>query len=191
MLKIRRNSLKALSVFALTATIFAAPGFAQAQSKVQLKTSMGDIVLELNDAKAPKSAANFLQYVRDKHYDGTVFHRVIGDFMIQGGGMDADMKEKLTRGPIPLEASNGLKNDRGTIAMARTGNPNSATSQFFINVVNNDSLNAPKPDGNGYAVFGKVIKGMDVVKKIGKVKTDGRDKPLEPVVIKTITIKEQ
>ena len=174
MLKFRRNSLKALSAMALTATIFAAPSFAQAESKVQLKTSMGDIVVELNEAKAPKSVANFLQYVRDKHYDGTVFHRVIGDFMIQGGGMDADMKEKLTRGPIPLEASNGLKNDRGTIAMARTGNPNSATSQFFINVVNNDSLNAPKPDGHGYAVFGKVIKGMDVVDKIRAVPTGNR-----------------
>ena len=174
MLKFRRNSLKALSAMALTATSFAAPSFAQAEPKVQLKTSMGDIVVELNEAKAPKSVANFLQYVRDKHYDGTVFHRVIGDFMIQGGGMDADMKEKLTRGPIPLEASNGLKNDRGTIAMARTGNPNSATSQFFINVVNNDSLNAPKPDGHGYAVFGKVIKGMDVVDKIRAVPTGNR-----------------
>ena len=174
MLKIRRNSLKALSVFALTATIFAAPGFAQAQSKVQLKTSMGDIVLELNDAKAPKSAANFLQYVRDKHYDGTVFHRVIDGFMIQGGGMDANLSEKPTRAPIPLEASNGLKNDRGTIAMARTGNPNSATSQFFINVVNNEMLNAPKPDGYGYTVFGKVIKGMDVVDTIRAVATGNR-----------------
>ena len=174
MLKFRRNSLKALSAMALTATIFAAPSFAHAEPKVQIKTSMGDIVVELNEAKAPKSVANFLQYVRDKHYDGTVFHRVIGDFMIQGGGMDADMKEKLTRGPIPLEASNGLKNDRGTIAMARTGNPNSATSQFFINVVNNDMLNAPKPDGHGYAVFGKVIKGMDVVDKIRAVPTGNR-----------------
>uniref|UniRef100_UPI000B408E99 peptidylprolyl isomerase n=2 Tax=Comamonadaceae TaxID=80864 RepID=UPI000B408E99 len=151
MLNFRRNSLKALSAIALTATVFAIPGLAQAQSKVQLKTSMGDIVVELNDAKAPKSAANFLQYVRDKHYDGTVFHRVIDGFMIQGGGMDTNLNEKPTRAPIPLEASNGLKNDRGTIAMARTGNPNSATSQFFINVVNNDMLNAPKPDGHGYA----------------------------------------
>src|SRR5256885_12092211 len=97
-----------------------------------------------------------MQYVRDKHYDGTVFHRVMDGFMIQGGGMDASLKEKPTRAPIPLEADNGLKNDRGTIAMARTGNPNSATSQFFINVVNNDMLNAPKPDGHGYAVFGRV-----------------------------------
>ena len=174
MLNFRRNILKSLSAIALTASVFAAPGLAQAQSKVQLKTSMGDIVIELNDAKAPKSTANFLQYVRDKHYDGTVFHRVIDGFMIQGGGMDANMSEKATRAPIPLEASNGLKNDRGTIAMARTGNPNSATSQFFINVVNNDMLNAPKPDGHGYAVFGKVIKGMDVVDKIRAVATGNR-----------------
>ena len=191
MLNFRRNSLKALSAIALTATVFAIPGLAQAQSKVQLKTSMGDIVLELNDAKAPKSAANFLQYVRDKHYDGTVFHRVIDGFMIQGGGMDANLNEKPTRAPIPLEASNGLKNDRGTIAMARPGNPNSATSQFFINVVNNDMLNAPKPDGHGYAVFGKVVKGMDVVDKIRAVATGNRgmhqNVPTTPVTILSAT----
>lgn len=191
MLNFRRNSLKALSAIALTATVFAIPSLAQAQSKVQLKTSMGDIVLELNDAKAPKSAANFLQYVRDKHYDGTVFHRVIDGFMIQGGGMDANLNEKPTRAPIPLEASNGLKNDRGTIAMARTGNPNSATSQFFINVVNNDMLNAPKPDGHGYAVFGKVVKGMDVVDKIRAVATGNRgmhqNVPTTPVTILSAT----
>lgn len=191
MLNFRRKSLKALSVMALTATFFAVPSFAQAQSKVQLKTSMGDIVVELNDAKAPKSAANFLQYVRDKHYDGTVFHRVIDGFMIQGGGMDANLNEKPTRAPIPLEASNGLKNDRGTIAMARTGNPNSATSQFFINVVNNDMLNAPKPDGYGYTVFGKVIKGMDVVDKIRAVATGNRgmhqNVPTTPVTILSAT----
>ena len=191
MLNFRRNSLKALSAITLTATVFAIPGLAQAQSKVQLKTSMGDIVVELNDAKAPKSAANFLQYVRDKHYDGTVFHRVIDGFMIQGGGMDANLNEKPTRAPIPLEASNGLKNDRGTIAMARTGNPNSATSQFFINVVNNDMLNAPKPDGHGYAVFGKVVKGMDVVDKIRAVATGNRgmhqNVPTTPVTILSAT----
>ncbi|UUC95070.1 MULTISPECIES: peptidylprolyl isomerase [Comamonas] len=191
MLNFRRNSLKALSAIALTATVFAIPSLAQAQSKVQLKTSMGDIMVELNDAKAPKSAANFLQYVRDKHYDGTVFHRVIDGFMIQGGGMDANLNEKPTRAPIPLEASNGLKNDRGTIAMARTGNPNSATSQFFINVVNNDMLNAPKPDGHGYAVFGKVIKGMDVVDKIRAVATGNRgmhqNVPTTPVTILSAT----
>ncbi|QXZ09711.1 peptidyl-prolyl cis-trans isomerase [Comamonas sp. Y33R10-2] len=191
MLNFRRNSLKALLSIGLTVTVFAAPSLAQAQSKVQIKTSMGDIVLELNDAKAPKSAANFLQYVRDKHYDGTIFHRVMDGFMIQGGGMDANMNEKATRAPIALEASNGLKNDRGTIAMARTGNPNSATSQFFINVVNNDMLNAPKPDGHGYAVFGKVTKGMDVVDKIRAVATGNRgmhqNVPTTPVTILSAT----
>ena len=190
MLNFRRNSLKALSAIALTATVFAIPGLAQAQSKVQLKTSMGDIVVELNDAKAPKSAANFLQYVRDKHYDGTVFHRVIDGFMIQGGGMDANLNEKPTRAPIPLEAGNGLKNDRGTIAMARTSNPNSATSQFFINVVNNDMLNS-KPDSHGYAVFGKVVQGMDVVDKIRAVATGNRgmhqNVPTTPVTILSAT----
>ena len=172
--KSRRKATFSLAGIALAATVFVAPSWAQTQQKVQIKTSMGDIVLELNEAKAPKTVANFMQYVRDKHYDGTVFHRVMDGFMIQGGGMDADMKEKTTRAPIPLEASNGLKNDRGTIAMARTGNPNSATSQFFINLVNNDMLNAPKPDGYGYAVFGKVVKGMDVVDKIRAVPTGNR-----------------
>src|SRR5256885_2018802 len=135
-------ALPILAGMALAASLFTAlPAMAQnATPKVQIKTSMGDIVLELNEAKAPKTVANFMQYVRDKHYDGTVFHRVMDGFMIQGGGMDASLKEKPTRAPIPLEADNGLKNDRGTIAMARTGNPNSATSQFFINVVNNDML---------------------------------------------------
>ncbi|MBV8248156.1 MAG: peptidyl-prolyl cis-trans isomerase [Comamonas sp.] len=191
MLHFRRHSLKALSAIALTAGIFTAPSFAQAEPKVQLKTSMGDIVVELNEAKAPKTVANFMQYVNDKHYDGTIFHRVIDGFMIQGGGMDAEMKEKPTRAPVPLEASNGLKNDRGTIAMARTGNPNSATSQFFINVVNNEMLNAPKPDGYGYTVFGKVIKGMDVVDKIRAVATGNRgmhqNVPTTPVTILSAT----
>ena len=134
----------------------------------------GVITLELDAKNAPKSTENFLAYVNKGAYDGTIFHRVIKNFMIQGGGMDANLNEKPTRAPIPLEASNGLKNDRGTIAMARTGNPNSATSQFFINVVNNEMLNAPKPDGYGYTVFGKVIKGMDVVDKIRAVPTGNR-----------------
>ena len=133
---------------------------------VELHTTAGVITLELDDAKAPVTVENFLSYVRDGHYDGTVFHRVINNFMIQGGGFNADFQQKATRAPIPLEASNGLKNDRGTIAMARTQNPNSATAQFFINVVDNAALNAPNPDGHGYAVFGKVTAGMDVVDKI-------------------------
>ena len=170
----RRNSTQVLASIALLAILSVAPAQAQNAPKVKLTTSMGDIVVQLDPAKAPKTVANFLAYVKDKHYDGTVFHRVIDGFMIQGGGMDANLSEKPTRAPIPLEASNGLKNDRGTIAMARTGNPNSATSQFFINLVNNDMLNAPKPDGHGYTVFGKVTKGMDVVDKIRAVATGNR-----------------
>ncbi|WP_120966752.1 peptidylprolyl isomerase [Comamonas sp. lk] len=188
--KTRRNTTLTLAAIALTASIFAVPALAQTQPKVQLKTSMGDIVVELNEAKAPKTVANFLQYVRDKHYEGTVFHRVMDGFMIQGGGMDANMKEKPTRAPAPLEAGNGLKNDKYTIAMARTGDPNSATSQFFINVVNNDMLNAPKPDGYGYTVFGKVIKGTEVVDKIRAVPTGNRgmhqNVPTSPVTIVSV-----
>lgn len=163
------------------------PAQANDAPKVRLSTSMGDIVLELAADKAPQSVNNFLQYVRDKHYDGTVFHRVIDGFMIQGGGFTADMNQKPTRDPIPLEARNGLKNDRGTIAMARTGNPNSATSQFFINVVNNSMLNAPSPDGYGYAVFGRVVSGMDVVDKIRAVST-GNKGPHQNVPTSPITI---
>jgi peptidyl-prolyl cis-trans isomerase A (cyclophilin A) len=159
--------------------------------QVKLSTSQGDIVLELDPGKAPKTVANFLSYVKDKHYDGTVFHRVIDGFMIQGGGFTPDLQQKPTKAPIELEARNGLKNDRGTIAMARTGNPNSATSQFFINVVNNDMLNAPNPDGFGYAVFGKVVAGMDVVDKIRAVATGNKSMfqnvPLTPVNIISAT----
>ncbi len=159
--------------------------------QVLMKTSLGDIVIELYPEKAPKTVENFLQYVDDGFYSGLVFHRVIGNFMIQGGGFDKDMKQKTTRGPIPLESRNGLKNDAGTIAMARTSVPDSATSQFFINTVNNASLNHPNPDGNGYAVFGKVVSGMETVEKIAKVKT-GRsgphgDVPSDPVVIESVS----
>jgi peptidyl-prolyl cis-trans isomerase A (cyclophilin A) len=165
---------------------------AQAQ-KVKLATSAGDIVVELDHAKAPKTVDNFVQYVKDGHYDGTVFHRVISNFMIQGGGMTADMKEKPTRAPIPLESRNGLSNARGTIAMARTMDPNSATAQFFINVQDNPALDAANSrDGNGYAVFGKVVSGMDVVDKIRAVPTGRRgmhaDVPTMPVTITKATI---
>ena len=149
----------------------ALPLFAQTAPKVKFQTSQGDIVVEVYPDKAPKTVENFLQYVKDKHYDGTIFHRVIANFMIQGGGFNADYNQKATRAPVPLEANNGLKNDTGTIAMARTANPNSATSHFFINVVDNAMLNAPKPDGYGYTVFGKVVSGMDVVNKIRNVRT--------------------
>ena len=163
--------------------------------KVRLATSQGDIVVQLEAAKAPKSVENFLQYVKDGHYDGTVFHRVISGFMIQGGGFDADMKQKATRAPIALESRNGLSNARGTIAMARTMVPDSATSQFFINVVDNPRLDAPNsPDGNGYAVFGKVVAGMEVVDKIRAVpvgdKAGHQNVPQQPVVIKKATLEK-
>ncbi|VTU18563.1 Peptidyl-prolyl cis-trans isomerase cyp18 [Variovorax sp. SRS16] len=166
--------------------------WAQAAPRVRFVTSAGDFVVELAPDKAPKTVENFLQYVKDKHYDGTVFHRVIDGFMIQGGGFTADLQQKPTRAPIPLEAGNGLKNDKYTIAMARTGNPNSATSQFFINVKDNAMLNAPNPDGYGYTVFGKVVAGTDVVDKIRAVRTGNKggmqDVPLEPVTIQSATV---
>jgi peptidyl-prolyl cis-trans isomerase A (cyclophilin A) len=160
---------------------------AQAQT-VKLTTSMGKIVVKLSPEKAPKTVANFLEYVKSGHYNNTVFHRVISNFMIQGGGMSASLQEKQTRAPIALESHNGLKNDRGTIAMARTGDPNSATSQFFINVVDNAMLNAANSaDGHGYAVFGKVVSGMDVVDKIRAVQTTRKgphgNVPIEPITI--------
>jgi len=160
---------------------------------VKLETSMGDIVIELNTEKAPLSAANFLSYVNSGHYDGTIFHRVIDGFMIQGGGMTADMKEKATQAAIQNEADNGLTNDPYTVAMARTMDPHSATAQFFINVKKNDFLNhtGKNPQGWGYAVFGKVVKGHGVVNKIKAVAT-GRagmhdDVPKQPVVIEKAT----
>jgi len=167
---------------------------AQAQ-KVKLATSAGDIVIELDAAKAPKSVANFVEYVKAGHYDGTVFHRVIPNFMIQGGGMSADLQEKPTRAAIPLESRNGLDNVRGTVAMARRGDPNSATAQFFINVKDNGFLNAAQSqDGNGYAVFGKVVAGMDVVDKIRVVPNGNKgpyqNVPNEPVTITKATLEK-
>ena len=178
-----------LAAVVAAAALFAS-GAALAQ-KVRLQTTMGDIVVELDPAKAPKSVANFVQYVKAGHYDGTIFHRVINNFMIQGGGMTPDMKEKETRPPIPLESRNGLMNQRGTVAMARTTDPNSATAQFFINVKDNDFLNQPQArDGNGYAVFGKVVEGMDVVDKIRAVPTGPGDVPQQPVIIKKATLEK-
>lgn len=156
---------------------------------VELETTMGNIVIELNQEKAPNTVANFLEYVKSGHYDGTIFHRVIDGFMIQGGGMDANMTEKSTNAPIQNEADNGLKNEVGTIAMARTSDPHSATAQFFINVKDNSFLNfsGKNPQGWGYAVFGKVIEGMDIVNKIKGVPTGNygfhADVPTTPVVI--------
>lgn len=179
---------------ALTAVLLAAPADGQAaEPTVKLETSMGDIVVQLNSRKAPLSTANFLQYVKSGFYDGTIFHRVIKGFMIQGGGLTQDMKEKSGHAPIKNEASNGLRNQRYTIAMARTSDPDSATSQFFINTVNNRFLDADKAqDGVGYAVFGEVIKGTDVVRKIEAVPTTTHDNyqdvPATPVVIKSATV---
>jgi peptidyl-prolyl cis-trans isomerase B (cyclophilin B) len=159
-------------------------------TRVRLDTTKGPIVLELDDENAPASAKNFAQYVRDGHYDNTIFHRVIDGFMIQGGGMEPGMKQKPTRAPIANEAANGLKNRRYTVAMARTGEPHSATAQFFINVSDNDFLDykGPSPQGWGYAVFGKVVEGTDVVDAIKGVAT-GRsgfheNVPTEDVVIR-------
>jgi len=163
-------------------------------SKVKLQTSMGDIVIELETEKAPVTAENFLQYVRDGFYDNTVFHRVINGFMVQGGGFEPGLKQKPVRAPIENEAGNGLKNDAYTVAMARTSDPHSATAQFFLNVVNNNFLNfrAASADGYGYCVFGKVVEGRDVVDKIKAVPTGNRgfhqDVPAEDVVIKKAEI---
>lgn len=189
-------------------TASSAPAPATQTDRVKLSCSLGDIVIELDREKAPKTVENFLSYVRSGHYDGTVFHRVIDGFMIQGGGFAIDgsgIVEKETKAPIPNEGKNGLKNVRGSIAMARTGDPNSATAQFFINVNDNHGLNYPNPDGHGYAVFGKVVEGMDVVDKIKAVATATKpltmigpggqkitqpagDVPVDPVVIKTATV---
>jgi peptidyl-prolyl cis-trans isomerase A (cyclophilin A) len=171
-----------------------------------LHTSEGDIVVTLFENQAPKTVRNFVELAEgsrewthpgtgakssDKLYDGTIFHRVIKGFMIQGGGMTPDLREKPTRAPIALESRNGLTNQRGTLAMARTSDPNSATAQFFINVVDNNFLDqARSPDGNGYAVFGKVIAGMDVVDKIRAVPTGMRDVPRDPVIIKKATLEK-
>jgi peptidyl-prolyl cis-trans isomerase B (cyclophilin B) len=172
-------------------------GAADKPVRVKLTTGMGDIVLELYPDKAPATVANFLQYVKEGHYNGTVFHRVINGFMIQGGGLDADMREKPTRAPIQNEADNGLKNEPYTIAMARTSDPHSATSQFFINVANNQRLNhtAKTPSGWGYTVFGKVIEGQDVVDKIKALPTTTKgmyqNVPQTPVTITKATVISQ
>ncbi len=162
--------------------------------KAIMETSLGTITLELNEEKAPETVRNFVEYVKAGHYDGTIFHRVIDGFMIQGGGFTKSMDQKATRDPIRNEAMNGLRNDRGTIAMARTMIVDSATSQFFINLVDNDFLNfsSPTPQGFGYAVFGAVTDGMDVVDAIAKVKTGfsgpHQNVPEEPILIKKVTL---
>jgi len=170
----------------------ACAGSAAKNPVVLMETSQGAIKIELFEKEAPISVKNFLGYVTKGFYNNTIFHRVIKGFMIQGGGFTTDFVQKSTAAPIRNEAANGLKNDRGTIAMARTGMPDSATAQFFINVVNNDMLNRPNPDGFGYAVFGKVVAGMDVVDKIKAVKTGFShgmgDVPEQQVVIKSVKV---
>lgn len=191
--------LKALTI-TLALALWLTPGAwaktTESKMHVKLTTSMGDIVLELNRGKAPQTVDNFLEYVRGGHYDGTIFHRVIAGFMIQGGGLDKDMNERPTRGPIKNEANNGLKNDKYTVAMARTQEPHSATAQFFINTENNDFLNftAETAQGWGYAVFGRVVEGTEVVDKIENVETASRsfhdDVPNTPIVIEKAEVLE-
>ena len=182
----------ASGVLILAGVLLAAPtlaeeaggGQTQKPAVVKLETNMGDIEIARNPEKAPKTVKNFLAYVDEGFYDGTIFHRIVPGFVIQGGGLDANMREKDTRPPIENEAGNKLSNDRYTVAMARTSDPHSATAQFYINLVDNKALNytSSSPDGFGYAVFGKVISGQDVVNKIAGVKTN-QSVPLEPVLI--------
>lgn len=165
-----------------------------AMTRVLMKTLLGDMTLELDADKAPATVANFVEYAHSGHYDGTIFHRVINNFMVQGGGFDTDMAQKDTNAPIQNEANNGLKNDRGTIAMARTMDPHSATAQFFINVSDNDFLNfsGENMQGWGYAVFGRVVEGEDVLDKIRVVPTGSQaghqDVPSDPIVIESVTV---
>jgi cyclophilin family peptidyl-prolyl cis-trans isomerase len=184
--------MKFLSIL-FVSLVLAGTAFAQ-NPRVELKTSKGVIVVELFADKAPNTVSNFLRYAKEGHYNGTIFHRVIDNFMIQGGGFDREMREKRTHGPIMNEAANGLKNEMGTLAMARTNAPHSASSQFFINLKHNEFLNFREPtsQGFGYAVFGRVVQGMDKVVDIAKVRT-GRsgsysDVPAEPIVIEAVTL---
>jgi len=180
------------------AALFAGDGSAEAPApkrpRVKLETSLGTFTVELDAERAPKTAANFLGYVRSGHYDGTIFHRVIRNFMVQGGGFDSDMRQKPTGKSIENEAANGLKNERGTLAMARTMDPHSASAQFFVNTVDNRPLDhtGKTPQGWGYAVFGRVVEGMEVVDAIEAVRTTTRgahkDVPAEPVVLRRATI---
>ncbi len=188
----RRLVLAGLVAGAMALSPLAAQAQQTKTERVQFVTSAGKFTLEVYPDAAPKTVANFMEYVKSGFYSGTIFHRVINGFMVQGGGFDRDMKQKPTRAPIPLEAQNGLKNKAGTVAMARTSDPNSATAQFFINVVDNSSLDYPSPDGNGYAVFGKVVEGMDTVDKMKNAPTTSygpmRNVPATPIVIESATV---
>jgi peptidyl-prolyl cis-trans isomerase B (cyclophilin B) len=183
-------SLKKLLLSCALVSLLATSISAFAQPTVEIKTNKGVIVVELNQEKAPNTVANFVKYANDSFYTGTIFHRVISGFMIQGGGMDKNLNEKTTRAPIKNEADNGLANTIGTIAMARTNDPHSASSQFFINVANNAFLNHTEKSerGWGYTVFGKVVKGMDVVERIAKMPTDGGDVPMQTILIESVTV---
>jgi peptidyl-prolyl cis-trans isomerase A (cyclophilin A) len=189
---LRRVAVACLAMTGSVAGIAQTPAAKDAPPRVVLETSVGRIVLELEPAKAPKTVANFVQYVNDGFYDGTIFHRVIADFMVQGGGFTAQMQEKPTREPVASESRNGLKNTRGTVAMARRADPNSATAQFFINVVDNPRLDYPAHDGAGYTVFGHVVEGQDTVEKLraAPTRTAGgyENVPASPIVIKTARI---
>ena len=192
-----RNTLVYLMLFLFSTLSFATEKpMSDTQTKVRMTTSLGAIVIELDSAKAPVTSANFIDYVKSGFYDGTIFHRVIPGFMAQGGGFDTSFNQKATQAPIKNEADNGLKNDRGTIAMARTNDPNSATAQFFINYKDNGFLNhtSPTPSGWGYAVFGKVVEGMDVVDEMAKQPTGNRgghqDVPKTDIVIEKAEIVE-
>jgi peptidyl-prolyl cis-trans isomerase B (cyclophilin B) len=197
---IRRENIKVGLVLAALAGFVLFAGGAKKQDgsnvekrkMIKLETTKGNIVIEVNETAAPVSSANFLRYVQEGFFDGLIFHRVIPGFMVQTGGFTPDMQQKATHETIVNEGRNGLKNDRGTLAMARTNDPNSATSQFFINLVNNDFLNYGGPQKPGYAVFGKVVEGMDVVDAIAQVKTANKgmhqDVPVEPVIIKSAKI---
>jgi peptidyl-prolyl cis-trans isomerase A (cyclophilin A) len=171
----------------ITALLLTASTLSFAGPKVEFKTTMGDFVVELNPEKAPKTVENFLGYVNSGFYNGTIFHRVINNFMVQGGGFTPDMQQKPTKAPIPLESNNGLSNVVYSIAMARTNVPDSATAQFFVNVVNNKNLDFPRPDGHGYAVFGMVIKGTETIDKIKAVSTTSK-RPFSDVPSTTIVI---
>jgi cyclophilin family peptidyl-prolyl cis-trans isomerase len=183
-------SLKKLLLSCALVSLLASSISAFAQPTIEIKTNKGVIVVELNQEKAPNTVANFVKYAKDGFYTGTIFHRVISGFMIQGGGMDKNLNEKTTREPIKNEADNGLANTIGTIAMARTNDPHSGSSQFFINVANNTFLNHTEKSerGWGYTVFGKVIKGMDVVERIAKMPTDGGDVPMQTIAIESVTV---
>jgi peptidyl-prolyl cis-trans isomerase A (cyclophilin A) len=171
----------------ITALLLTASTLSFAGPKVEFKTTMGDFVVELNPEKAPKTVENFLGYVNSGFYNGPIFHRVINNFMVQGGGFTPDMQQKATKAPIPLESNNGLSNVVYSIAMARTNVPDSATAQFFVNVVNNKNLDFPRPDGHGYAVFGMVIKGTETIDKIKAVSTTSK-RPFSDVPSTTIVI---